>query len=458
MIDIYTENSTIEKPSKDSFINAAVVDISRRDFTLCRYVGSVIAFDGYIVKVSSIPCIVGSLCSIENDDGDSVTGEVVRIDEATVDIVPHDNSFAIAIGDKAILLEVAQQVAVGSELLGRVIDGLGRPLDQLEAPACKSKLSLNGTAINPFKRNPIHEVLDVGIRNINANLTIGRGQRIGIVAGSGVGKSVLLSMISKSTDADVVVIALIGERGRELASFTSKVLGSHSRDKVVVVAVPADRSPLLRIQGAKRATAIAEHFRDQGKNVLLIMDSLTRVAHAQREVGLALGEQPTSRGYPPSVISLLPNLIERTGASAENEGTITAIYTILADGDDVTSDPVVDTARAILDGHIVLSRELAQQGIYPAIDINQSISRLMTDIVDPDLIKSSQMLRKYISKYNENRDLILMGGYVQGQDTDLDQAMQIWPSIMDFLQQEDDEECDFPRSVEQLKKLVGVTQ
>ena len=458
MIDINTENSTIEKPSKDSFINAAVVDISRRDFTLCRYVGSVIAFDGYIVKVSSLPCIVGSLCSIENDDGDSVTGEVVRIDEATVDIVPHDNTFAIAIGDKAILLEVAQQVAVGSELLGRVIDGLGRPLDQLEAPACKSKLSLNGTAINPFKRNPIHEVLDVGIRNINANLTIGRGQRIGIVAGSGVGKSVLLSMISKSTDADVVVIALIGERGRELASFTSKVLGSHSRDKVVVVAVPADRSPLLRIQGAKRATAIAEHFRDQGKNVLLIMDSLTRVAHAQREVGLALGEQPTSRGYPPSVISLLPNLIERTGASAENEGTITAIYTILADGDDVTSDPVVDTARAILDGHIVLSRELAQQGIYPAIDINQSISRLMTDIVDPDLIKSSQMLRKYISKYNENRDLILMGGYVQGQDTDLDQAMQIWPSIMDFLQQEDDEECDFPSSVEQLKKLVGVTQ
>ena len=457
-MDINTENPTIEKPSKDSFINSAVADISRKDFTLCRHVGSVIAFDGYIVKVSSLPCIVGSLCSIENDDGASVTGEVVRIDEATVDIVPHDNSFAIAIGDKAILLEVAQQVAVGSELLGRVIDGLGLPLDQLEAPACKSKLSLNGTAINPFKRNPIHEVLDVGIRNINANLTIGRGQRIGIVAGSGVGKSVLLSMISKSTDADVVVIALIGERGRELASFTSKVLGSHSRDKVVVVAVPADRSPLLRIQGAKRATAIAEHFRDQGKNVLLIMDSLTRVAHAQREVGLALGEQPTSRGYPPSVISLLPNLIERTGASAENEGTITAIYTILADGDDVTSDPVVDTARAILDGHIVLSRELAQQGIYPAIDINQSISRLMTDIVDPDLIKSSQMLRKYISKYNENRDLILMGGYVQGQDTDLDQAMQIWPSIMGFLQQEDDEECDFPKSVEQLKKLVGVAQ
>ena len=421
----------------------------------CKHIGSVIAFDGYIVKVSSLPCIVGSLCSIENESGATVTGEVVRIDEASVDIVPHDNSFAIAIGDKVILLEVSQKVEVGSELLGRVIDGLGKPLDQLEAPICEAKLNLNGTSINPFKRQPISEVLDVGIRNINANLTLGRGQRIGIVAGSGVGKSVLLSMISQSTDADVVVIALIGERGRELASFTSKVLGSHSRDKVVVVAVPADRSPLLRIQGAKRATAVAEHFRNQGKNVLLIMDSLTRVAHAQREVGLALGEQPTSRGYPPSVISLLPNIIERTGTSSENGGTITAIYTILADGDDVTTDPVVDTARAILDGHIVLSRELAQQGIYPAIDVNQSVSRLMTDIVDPELIKNSQILKKYISKYNENKDLILMGGYVQGQDLDLDQAMQIWPNILQFLQQEDEEKCDFDKSAELLKNLVG---
>ena len=452
-MDINTEKPTVENLGQDSFVNSALANISRRDFTQCRHVASVIAFDGYIVKVSSLPCIVGSLCSIENEAGESVTGEVVRSDEANVDIVPHDNSFAIAIGDKAILLEVSQKVAVGSQLLGRVIDGLGHPLDQLEAPTCEAKLSLNGTSINPFKRNPINEVLDVGIRNINANLSIGRGQRIGIVAGSGVGKSVLLSMISKSTDADIVVIALIGERGRELASFTSKILSSHSRDKVVVVAVPADRSPLLRIQGAKRATAVAEHFRNQGKNVLLIMDSLTRVAHAQREVGLALGEQPTSRGYPPSVISLLPNLIERTSASSENEGTITAIYTILADGDDVTSDPVVDTARAILDGHIVLSRELAQQGIYPAIDINQSVSRLMTDIVDLELVKSSQKLRKYISKYNENRDLILMGGYVAGQDPDLDLAVQLWPSLIDHIRQNYDQKASFEVSVNALQGL-----
>jgi len=450
-----TDTSTIEQVDRNDFIGSAMSKLSIAPLSHCKHIGSVIAFDGYIVKVSSLPCIVGSLCSIENESGATVTGEVVRIDEASVDIVPHDNSFAIAIGDKVILLEVSQKVEVGSELLGRVIDGLGKPLDQLEAPICEAKLNLNGTSINPFKRQPISEVLDVGIRNINANLTLGRGQRIGIVAGSGVGKSVLLSMISQSTDADVVVIALIGERGRELASFTSKVLGSHSRDKVVVVAVPADRSPLLRIQEAKRATAVAEHFKKKKKNVLLIMDSLTRVAHAQREVGLALGEQPTSRGYPPSVISLLPNIIERTGTSSENGGTITAIYTILADGDDVTTDPVVDTARAILDGHIVLSRELAQQGIYPAIDVNQSVSRLMTDIVDPELIKNSQILKKYISKYNENRDLILMGGYVQGQDLDLDQAMQIWPSILQFLQQEDEEKCDFDKSAELLKNLVG---
>ena len=454
-MEIDTDTSTLEQVDQNDFISSAMSKISIAPISHCKHIGSVIAFDGYIVKVSSLPCIVGSLCSIENESGATVTGEVVRIDEASVDIVPHDNSFAIAIGDKVILLEVSQKVEVGSELLGRVIDGLGKPLDQLEAPICEAKLNLNGTSINPFKRQPISEVLDVGIRNINANLTLGRGQRIGIVAGSGVGKSVLLSMISQSTDADVVVIALIGERGRELASFTSKVLGSHSRDKVVVVAVPADRSPLLRIQGAKRATAVAEHFRNQGKNVLLIMDSLTRVAHAQREVGLALGEQPTSRGYPPSVISLLPNIIERTGTSSENGGTITAIYTILADGDDVTTDPVVDTARAILDGHIVLSRELAQQGIYPAIDVNQSVSRLMTDIVDPELIKNSQILKKYISKYNENKDLILMGGYVQGQDLDLDQAMQIWPNILQFLQQEDEEKCDFDKSAELLKNLVG---
>ncbi len=439
----------------EHFLDLALANTRNRQLSECLHTGSVTGFDGYIITTSSLPCVVGSLCYIENDLGDRVTGEVVRIKESSVDIVPHNNSFAVSVKDRVALVQVAQEVEVGDELLGRVVDGLGNPLDKLGSINCSNSLSLNGSSLNPFERSPIEDVLDVGIRNINSTLTLGRGQRIGIIAGSGVGKSVLLSMIAKSTDAEVVIIGLIGERGRELASFTKEVLSSHSRDKVVVVAVPADRSPLLRIQGAKRATAMAEHFRNEGKNVLLIMDSITRVAHAQREVGLALGEQPTSRGYPPSVISLLPSLIERTGTSSKSGGTITAIYTVLADGDDVTSDPVVDTSRAILDGHIVLSRDLAQQGIYPAIDVNQSVSRLMTDIVSSEHSKNSQILRKYISKYYENRDLILMGGYVQGQDPDLDTAIQLWPSIVKFLKQEDGERASYSESIEALKGLIG---
>ena len=420
-----------------------------------NYFGKVLSYNGQVIEATSLPGIVGSLCTICSQTGEEFYGELVGVGEFKVDILPYELNLDIRVGDKVLLTETQQEVGVGDALLGRVLDGLGNPLDGLGKIKLSDKKSLNGSRVNPFERQPIKEVLDVGIRNINALLTLGRGQRVGIVAGSGVGKSVLLSMITKSTDADVVVVSLIGERGRELASFTKEILSSHSRDKVVIVAVPADRSPLLRIQGAKRATTIAEYFRDKGKNVLLITDSLTRVAHAQRELGLALGEQPTSRGYPPSVISMIPNLIERTGTSTNNSGSITSIYTILADGDDTTTDPVVDTARAILDGHIVLSRELAQQGIYPAIDVNQSISRLMTDIVSTQHQKNAQILRKYLSKYNENRDLVLMGGYVQGQDNDLDQALALWPEILKFLQQSENEICDFDGSHDQLAKLLG---
>ena len=420
-----------------------------------NYFGKVLSYNGQVIEATSLPGIIGSLCTICSQTGEEFYGELVAVGEFKVDILPYELNLDIRVGDKVLLTETQQEVGVGDALLGRVLDGLGNPLDGLGKMELSDKKSLNGSRVNPFQRQPIKEVLDVGIRNINALLTLGRGQRVGIVAGSGVGKSVLLSMITKSTDADVVVVSLIGERGRELASFTQEILSSHSRDKVVIVAVPADRSPLLRIQGAKRATTIAEYFRDKGKNVLLITDSLTRVAHAQRELGLALGEQPTSRGYPPSVISMIPNLIERTGTSTNNSGSITSIYTILADGDDTTTDPVVDTARAILDGHIVLSRELAQQGIYPAIDVNQSISRLMIDIVSTPHQKNAQMLRKYLSKYNENRDLVLMGGYVQGQDHDLDQALALWPEILKFLQQSENEICDFDRSHDQLAKLLG---
>jgi len=421
-----------------------------------NYFGKVLSYNGQVIEATPLPGIIGSLCSIFARTNEEFQGELVGVGEYKVDILPYESNLDIRVGDKVFLTETQQRVGVGDALLGRVIDGLGNPLDSLGKLTLSDRKSLNGSRVNPFERQPINEVLDVGIRNINALLTLGRGQRVGIVAGSGVGKSVLLSMITKSTDADVVVVALIGERGRELASFTKEILSSHSRDKVVIVAVPADRSPLLRIQGAKRATTIAEYYRDKGRNVLLITDSLTRVAHAQRELGLALGEQPTSRGYPPSVISLIPNLIERTGTSTDNSGSITSIYTILADGDDTTTDPVVDTARAILDGHIVLSRDLAQQGIYPAIEVNQSISRLMTDIVSQSQQKNAQTLRKYLSKYNENRDLVLMGGYVQGQDPDLDQALALWPEILKFLHQDENEVCDFDTSHNQLSQLLGV--
>ena len=441
---------------RESYFNKGLKNFRSSKISGGRFVAKVIAYNGQVIKASALPGILGSLCTIECENGERVTGEVIGFQDNEVDILPYELNLNISIGNKVILSQKAQKAAVGDELLGRVVDGLGKELDGQGPLVLNSLMDLNGFKTNPFQRKAINEVLDVGIRNINALLTIGRGQRVGIVAGSGVGKSVLLSMITKSAEADVVIVALIGERGRELASFTKEVLSSHSKDKVVVVAVPADRSPLLRIQGAKRATTIAEYFREKGKNVLLIMDSLTRVAHAQRELGLALGEQPTSRGYPPSVISLMPNLIERTGTNSVGSGSITSIYTILADGDDTTTDPVVDTARAILDGHIVLSRELAQQGIYPAIDVSQSISRVMGDIVSDAHVGAAKKLRRYISKYFENKDLVLMGGYAQGQDPDLDKALTIWPDIIKFLHQDDKESCEFNDSVKELIDLTSI--
>ena len=446
----------IKSNEPPNYFTGSLENVSVSKLLKSNYFGKVLSYNGQVIEATPLPGIIGSLCSIFARSNEEFQGELVGVGENKIDILPYESNLDIRVGDKVVLTETQQEVGVGDALLGRVIDGLGNPLDSLGKLTLSDSKSLNGRRVNPFERQAITEVLDVGIRNINALLTLGRGQRVGIVAGSGVGKSVLLSMITKSTDADVVVVALIGERGRELASFTKEILSSHSRDKVVIVAVPADRSPLLRIQGAKRATTIAEYYREKGKNVLLITDSLTRVAHAQRELGLALGEQPTSRGYPPSVISLIPTLIERTGTSTDSSGSITSIYTILADGDDTTTDPVVDTARAILDGHIVLSRDLAQQGIYPAIEVNQSISRLMNDIVSQPQQKNAQILRKYLSKYNENRDLVLMGGYVQGQDPDLDQALALWPEILKFLHQDENEVCDFDASHDQLSKLLGV--
>ena len=419
-----------------------------------KFSGQVLACNGQLIESSPFPASIGSPCTIQTRQGIEVKAEIIGFKENKNLIFPYDNNSEIFSGDEIFLSGASKDVEVGSDLLGRVIDGLGQPLDDKGPIRSTNRMNINGDYINPFDRGEISSILNVGIKSINALTTIGCGQRIGIIAGSGVGKSVLLSMITQNSEAEVIVVGLIGERGRELATFTREITASHSKKKVVIVAVPADQSPLLRIQGAKRATSIAEYFRDKGKNVLLILDSLTRVAHAQRELGLAVGEQPTSRGYPPSVISLIPALIERTGVGVNSKGSITSIYTILADGDDTVSDPIVDNARAILDGHIILSRKLAQQGIYPAIDVGNSISRIMIDLVPSEHVENAQKLRKLISVYQENQDLLLMGGYVQGQDNDLDQAVQKWPDIVKFLHQDQHAKFSFSDANKIMSELV----
>ena len=415
--------------------------------------GRVSKYDGQMVECDGFPATIGSLCQIETETDMPATAEIIGFHGGHNLLSLHDFGARISVGARVVVVDDGYMIPVGEGLLGRVTDALGAPLDEMPLPALESKWPLLGKELNPLAKNPVDTPLDVGVRAINSLLTVGRGQRIGIIAGSGVGKSVLLGMMSRYTEADIVVVGMIGERGREVGSFVNTILTGDAKKRTTVVAVPADRSPLLRIRGAERATAIAEYFRDQGKNVLLIMDSLTRVAHARREIGLALGEQPTSKGYPPSVVSMIPRLIERTGSGVKNQGTITAIYTVLADGDDA-NDPVVDTARAILDGHILLSRKQTQMGIYPAIDVPMSVSRVMTEITDENLQKSAQKFRRLVSIYMENRDLILMGGYTSGQDLELDEAVATWPRLMAHIQQVETEKADFTTSKDALNNLM----
>ena len=415
--------------------------------------GRVNRYDGQMVECDGFPATIGSLCQIETETNVPATAEIIGFHGGHNLLSLHDFGARISVGAKVCVVDDGYMIPVGNGLLGRVTDALGAPLDEMPLPKLSSKWPLLGKELNPLAKNPVDTPLDVGVRAINSLLTVGKGQRIGIIAGSGVGKSVLLGMMSRYTEADIVVVGMIGERGREVGSFVKTILSGDAKKRTAVVAVPADRSPLLRIRGAERATAIAEFFRDQGKNVLLIMDSLTRVAHARREIGLALGEQPTSKGYPPSVVSMIPRLIERTGSGVKNQGTITAIYTVLADGDDA-NDPVVDTARAILDGHILLSRKQTQMGIYPAIDVPMSVSRVMSEITDENLQKSAQKFRRLVSLYMENRDLILMGGYTSGQDPELDEAVALWPRLMAHIQQVETQKADFTESKDALNNLM----
>ena len=417
--------------------------------------GRVSRYDGLLLECDGFPVSVGSVCSVKTATRTDVLGEVIGYSDGLNKLVLYESGAAVQAGAQVSLVDEGVVVDVGDAYLGRVVDALGDPLDEAPAPVGTDSVPLNGTLLNPLERKLIPGALDVGVRAVNGLLTIGSGQRIGIIAGSGVCKSVLLGMMAQYTSADVIVMGLIGERAREVGEAVREIMTKEARDRISIVAVPADRSPLLRIRAARRATALAEHFRDKGKNVLLIMDSLTRVAHAQREIGLALGELPTSKGYPASVVSMIPTLIERAGMGVgENSGSITGIYTVLADGDD-GNDPVVDTARAILDGHIVLSRSIAEMGIYPAIDIPASISRVMNDIVTPEQQASARKFKRMVALYNENRDLMLMGGYVVGQDADLDEAVALWPKLVSFIGQNPKQRAELGESVRTLNSVVG---
>ncbi len=437
-----------------------------------RVAGRLTRINGLVMEATGLKLPLGSGCQIETPNGCMVEAEVVGFAGERLYMMPTEDVYGLAPGAHVLPLEIAspppkvgqssgqhrrqidraKHLPVGSQLLGRVVDGNGRPLDGLGPIPNKPSRSLVGRPMNPLEREPIAHTLDVGIRAINTLLTVGRGQRLGLFAGSGVGKSVLLGMMARYTAADVIVVGLIGERGREVKEFIELNLGGAGLKRSVVVAAPADVSPLMRLQGAAYATSIAEQFREEGKHVLLIMDSLTRYAMAQREIALAIGEPPVTRGYPPSVFARMPQLVERAGNGPKGGGSITAFYTVLAEGDD-QQDPIADAARAILDGHIVLSRSLADAGHYPAIDIEQSISRAMTSLIPADHLERVRRFKQLYSRYQRARDLLAVGAYAPGSDPLLDRAIALYPQLELFLQQKIDERADTAQSLAALNGL-----
>ena len=388
---------------------------------------------GLTLEAVGCRAAVGSLCHIETLDG-VLEAEVVGFAGDKLYLMPSEQLKGVIPGAKVTPLSEEHGIPVGMSLLGRVIDGVGTPLDGLGDIMTADTARYTTQRLNPLARRAITQPMDVGVRAINAMLTVGQGQRMGLFAGSGVGKSVLLGMMTRGSVADVVVVGLIGERGREVKEFIEDILGEEGRARSVVVAAPADASPLMRLKGCETALAIAEYFRDQGLNVLLLMDSLTRYAQAQREIALAVGEPPATKGYPPSVFAKLPALVERAGNGSDGQGSITAFFTVLTEGDDL-QDPIADAARAILDGHIVLSRELADAGHYPAIDIEKSISRVMPMVTSPEHMDLARTLKQFYSLYQQNRDLITIGAYSQGSDPRIDRAIIQKPYLDQFLQQ-----------------------
>ncbi|WLS91974.1 flagellar protein export ATPase FliI [Gilliamella apicola] len=434
-----------------------------QSLSLIRQYGRLVKASGLVLEAVGLKLPLGSNCFVErqsNGQLDAVECEVVGFNGQTLFLMPFEATDGILLGARVYTSQYDlahfshKLLPVGMALLGRVVDAMGKPLDGKPLSEHIEYAGLVNKTLNPLNRTPIHQVLDVGVRAINALLTVGQGQRMGLFAGSGVGKSVLLGMMARYTQADIIVVGLIGERGREVKDFIENILGEEGLARAVVVAAPADVSPLLRLQGAAYATRIAESFRDQGFNVLLIMDSLTRYAMAQREIALAIGEPPATKGYPPSVFAKLPALVERAGNDDHGKGVITAFYTVLTEGDD-QQDPIADSARAILDGHIVLSRTLAESGHYPAIDIEASISRVMTDLTATEDEKKSRLFKQLFSSFQRNRDLINVGAYVAGTDPLLDKAITLYPAMQKFLQQGIYEYCGYEDACQQLAAIVS---
>lgn len=419
--------------------------------------GQLVKAVGLLLEAQGCRAPVGTLCTVQTASGATVLAEIIGFRHQNVLLIALEGDQGFTIG--ALVTPTGQSLVlpVGDGAIGRVLNALGRPIDGLGPIQNALYRSTDFEKINPLTRHPIGEVLDVGIRAINSTLSIGRGQRIGLFAGSGVGKSVLLGMMARNTNADVIVVGLIGERGREVKEFIDDILGPEGLKKAVVVVSPADDPAMMRLYGAQTATGLAEYFRDQGKSVLLLMDSLTRYAQAQREISLAAGEPPAQKGYTPSVFAKLPALVERAGTSHAGAGSITAFYTVLVEGDD-QQGPIADAARAILDGHIVLNRRIAEEGVYPAIDVEASVSRVMPSIVDAEHLAAAAVLRRWLSSYQRNADLMRIGAYKKGGDPDLDMAVEKREEIRAFLSQGMQEKSDFQETKGALMKLTGVSR
>ncbi len=419
--------------------------------------GRVVQVVGLMIEVSLSDIPMGSLVQIHRKNGaPPLEGEVVGFKKDRALVIPFEDPIGVCAESLVQCTQRDPKILVGDHLIGQIIDPYMKSIDG-KMPNFSSNSAefwpIVRPSLNPLARRRITEVFDVGVRSLNSCLTFGEGQRIGIMAGSGVGKSVLLGMISRFSQSDLNVIALIGERGREVREFVEENLGPEGLKKSIVIVATGEQSPMTRVRAAHVATAIGEYFRDKGRKVLLMMDSLTRVAMAQREIGLAAGEPPTTKGYTPSVFSLLPKLLERAGNS-HSEGSLTGIYTVLVEGDDF-QEPVCDSARSILDGHILLTRDLAQRNHFPAVDVLKSISRVMSDIVPKSHLKLASVLRDLMAEYERHEDLISIGAYQPGANQRLDKAIALYPKIEAFLRQDKDEQCDFQQSLEQIIHMLG---